>query len=503
MQRTTIILFIIAIVSKGLGFFREIILSYFYGASNISDAYLMSLTIPGIIFTFIAVGISTNYIPLYIEASNDNRKIGENFTNNLLNSTFIICTIIVFVGYLFMEESIRIFAPGFDIDTISMTIEFTRISLFSVYFTAMVYIFSGYLQANKKYIIPALISIPFNILMVLGIYISYKYNYLLLAIGSVLAVVCEGIFLFLFMCKQGYKYKLKIDIKDHYLKKLILLSVPVIIGVSVNQINTLIDKTLASQISTGAISALNYADKLILAIQAIFVSSIITVMYPRVSRLALEKNFEKIKQEILNNLNTLNLIMVPISFICIFFCEEIIRLLFGRGAFDENAIKLTSQALFFYGMGMIAVATREVFSKVFYALQDTKRPMINAAIAMVLNIILNIILSRRLGVGGLALATSISAIVCVILLFVQLHKKLGYINIFSYFVETTKIVISTMSMIITSKIIYGIINFRSETNLIISIIVGMAIYVLMVLILRVKEIHNYIEMIKRWKGKSG
>ena len=107
------------------------------------------------------------------------------------------------------------------------------------------------------------------------------------------------------------------------------------------------------------------------------------------------------------------------------FSKEIVSLLFGKGAFPQEAISMTGNALFYYSVGMIAFGLRDILSRGFYALQDTKTPMINATVAVVLNIVLNIILSKYLGIGGLALATSISAIVGKGLLFITLRRKIG------------------------------------------------------------------------------
>ena len=137
--------------------------------------------------------------------------------------------------------------------------------------------------------------------------------------------------------------------------------------------------------------------------------SIDTVMYPKISKMVVDENFDGLKKVLSEFMVSISLLVLPATIGSIIFAEEIIILLFGRGAFDTDAIAMASYALVFYSIGMLGIGLKEVLSRVFYSYQDTKTPMTNAAFDMVLNIILNIILSRYLGIGGLVFTTSIAA----------------------------------------------------------------------------------------------
>ena len=142
MKKTAFLLMMITIVSKLVGFGREITLSYFYGASNISDVFLISLTIPNAFFSFIGAGISTGYIPLYSEIEQKyGEKGGIRYTNNLVNTLFVLCSGIIVFGLLFTDYIVKIFASGFEGDTLALAIKFTRISIFGIYFTCLINIF--------------------------------------------------------------------------------------------------------------------------------------------------------------------------------------------------------------------------------------------------------------------------------------------------------------------------------------------------------------------------
>lgn len=499
MKKTAILLMLITILTKVFGFIRDITLSYFYGASGVSDAYLVSLTIPGVIFSFIGIGISTGYIPMYSKIKKESgEKVGNLYTANLVNILFVICTIILIFSQIFTGEIVKLFASGFTGETLELAIKFTRISLFGMYFTGAIYIFKGFLQLKNSYIIPEFVVLPFNLLSTLSILISAKTDVVVLAIGNVVATASQLLLLIPSIVKKGYKHKLFLDIKDKYMKKMLIISLPVIIGASINQINTLIDRTLASGLAVGGISALNYADRLNGFVQGLFVTTIATVMYPIISKMAADKNINGLKKSVGEAVSTINLLIIPVTVGAIIFAEPIVRILFGRGAFDETAIAMTSNALIFYSIGMIGFGLREILSRAFYSLQDTKTPMINATIAVVINIVLNIILSRFMGIGGLALATSISALSGTVLLFVSLRKKIGVFGLTTITISFFKILISSLIMGVLAKISFDIlINSLSETlSLVIAVSLGALVYALLIYVMKVEEVSIMIDTVK-------
>lgn len=200
LQKTAFILMIISILSKFLGFARETVLSYFYGASNISDTYLISLTIPAVVFSFLGGALGTSYIPLMgsiIKEKGERESL--RFTNNIVNFVILIATVLVLFVLSFTEPVVKLFASGFKEETFKMAIAFTRIAVFGVYFTGLTYIFSSFLQIKGNFIIPALVGFPYSILVILSIILSRKLNYLyILSFGSVLAIASQFLLVFIF-----------------------------------------------------------------------------------------------------------------------------------------------------------------------------------------------------------------------------------------------------------------------------------------------------------------
>ncbi len=191
--------------------------------------------------------------------------------------------------------------------------------------------------------------------------------------------------------------------------------------------NTLVDRTLASTLPVGTVSALNYSNKLISFVVAIFITSISSVIYPILSQLSHDNNKERFISSVIKSINCVIILILPITVGTMVLSLPIVRVLFERGAFDERGTSLTAIALTMYSIGMVAYGLRDVLGKIFYSLQDTKTPMVNGVIAMGVNMVMDVVFIKFWGLGGLTLATSLSSMACIMLLFRSLKKKIGVI----------------------------------------------------------------------------
>ncbi len=299
---------------------------------------------------------------------------------------------------------------------------------------------------------------------------------------------------------------MSISLKDENIRQILYLVVPVFLGSYVNQINTVVNRTLASTLESGSITALDYANKLNVFAVGVIVISLSTVMYPILSKLASENNMKHFKQNISKSINIIIISMVPIMIMIMDLSTPIVRILFEKGSFDQRATYLTSTALFYYSIGIVAYGLNDILSKAFYSLQDTKTPVKNATISVIINVFLSIVLVKYMGIGGLALAGSISAIVSTILLFVSLRKKIGQIGLKNILVIFTKVILSSviMGIVIRSSynILYGfgasIISERRELLAIVAficVLLGLIVYVCLILLLNVKEAKEIVNLV--------
>ncbi len=269
-------------------------------------------------------------------------------------------------------------------------------------------------------------------------------------------------------------------------------------GTAVNDINKIVDRTLASLISIGGISALNYAQRINGFVQGIVVVSIATAMYPLISKMAADDNILGLKKTLSESVIAMSMLVIPATIGAMLFATPIVEILFGRGAFDSQAVSMTSSALFFYAIGMTGIGLRQILSRFFYALQDTKTPMINASVGIVVNIVLNIVLSRYFGIPGLALATSISATLTSCLLLISLRRKIGPFGLRGITVSFAKIVSASAVMGLLSRMSYHTFtNFISgPLAFLLAVFVGAISYLFLIYLFRIDEVDLVIQVLK-------
>lgn len=428
MKKIGLILILLTIISKFLGFFREVLVSFYYGASITSDLYFIAILIPNTIFALISAGLIANFIPILTKIGLENAKLYNNFAVSTLNFTLIISTIFISIFYIFDTHIVKVFVSGFDENQISLASSYTKITILSIYFLSIQLILSNYLNTKNKFYINVLASIPFNLVIMLSVVISAKTSEIILAYGFLSATLLQALLNFVFSIKSNLKYSFTLNI-DKHLKKLILLSLPIILGITVNQINVIIDRSIASNILVGGISSLTYSSNLTAFIIAVFVMTASTLVFPKISKLIEQKKIKEFVNTVEETVVVMIIILIPITTIFILNSTKIIQLVYGRGSFDAQDIKITSATLAFYSIGLLGIAIRELLSKAFYAMNEVRIPVKNGMYAVLLNILLNFSLTPFFGINALAFSTSASALIASVLLIKNFKKELNIFNI--------------------------------------------------------------------------
>ena len=504
-KTTALVLMLIILTSKITGFFRDIVLAQTFGAGEITDAYLTALNIPVVLFDGISAALGTTFIPIYfkIKSSKGQEEVNK-FTSNILNIVILISLVFVLLGVIFAPYIVKIFAVGFKGDVFDLTVNYSKILI--LVFIAINGLVSSYLVASGNVYISGAITIPFNIFVIIAIIFASVTESYVMVYGTLIAYIAQLLFQLPLLIKKGYKHRLTVNLRDENIRQILFLVIPVFIGSYINQINAVVNRTLASTLDSGSITALNYANKLNMFAVGVIAVAISTIMYPILSKLASEGNKKLFKINISKSINMIVIIMLPIMVVMTTFSTEIVKVLFEEGSFNSHDTYLTSTALFFYSIGILAYGLKELLAKSFYSLQDTKTPVRNATISVVINIVFSIILVNIMGIGGLALASSISATVTTMLLLISLRKKIGKIG-FSYILKTfIKGAIASIVMYIIMRIAYNYIfiygsRFALESrkfiafNCFISVILGMSTYLIVVFALKVKEVKEIFDAI--------
>ena len=281
------------------------------------------------------------------------------------------------------------------------------------------------------------------------------------------------------------------------IKRLIILSAPLIIGSSIGPLNAIIDKTLASQIIEGGVSNLFYATRINSLVSALFITSIITVFYPHTSKLVAKNDLDTLKNILQKSIVGIGLFLIPVSIGLMIMSKPLISIIFGHGAFGDDSIDLTSKVLFYYSIGMFSFGIKAIIVRTFFSLNDTKTPMIISGITLLFNLILNISLSKLFGLIGLPLATSISSIIGMILLFRVLDKKLNMKKKFQLTINLSKITVCSIIVGYFLKAGFEKANmlFDDLVSFMIVTMLGVVIYSLMIYLINIQYTKEIISSI--------
>lgn len=487
---------IFTLASKGLGFFREVLIASKFGSGMVTDTYFVAMTATVIIMGTLGSALNTTLIPIFSEIRESSGRQGQRrYLNNILNLVFLITSLLVIMAYILSPAIIRVLAKGFEGEQFKLAVRLNRIGLPIIIFLGFTHVFSGYLQSNEIFGPHAIMGIPYNLVFLIYLIFSKGENIESLMLVSVIASLTQVLIQLPAVIHSRYRYSPRINLRDPYLYKTMSLVLPVLLGSAVHQINAIVDKTLASELVEGSISALTYANRVNDLIISVFVMAITTVVFPMFSRAFSQQNHKQLKEIFNRGVNIILLVTIPATVGILLLAEPMIRLFFQRNAFSPTATSMTSKALIFYSLGLVAASLRLLLNRVFYSLQDTRTPMINGGIAVIVNIILNLLLIRPMAHNGLALATSISAMVTTFLLFIDLRRKIGPIGMKHIIVTFIKSTIAASLMGIVVYLTYyklgaylpniKVIDF---SILLLSIILGALLYFLTCAKLKVEEL---------------
>ncbi len=368
--KSALIIITLTLSSKILGFIRETLIAAKFGSGMDTDTFFVAIAATGLISNLISNAISTTFIPILSEIEAKEGKIGKlNHVNNMINILLFVSIILVSITWLISPLLIKITAKDFQGEQFNLAVTLMRIGLPMMIFGGIAGTLSGFLHSEQKFKSSALIGLPSNlvyILYLLLLLLSHKFGIKGLMVTAVIAVFSQFIIQIPEAKKMGFRYRIIFNPKDEYIKKALYLSTPVLIGVAINDLNVIADRTLASGLVSGSISALNYSNKLNGLILSVFVSAITTVIFPLLSNESSKDNIKGMKKIMNYGVNLVLLITIPATIGLIIFSKPIIEVAFERDAFTSRDTIMTSSALVFYSLGLVAASLRLLITRVYY-----------------------------------------------------------------------------------------------------------------------------------------
>lgn len=471
MFRSGLLVMIITMVSRVLGLVRATIIAYYFGASGATDAYFSAFKISNFFRQLLGEGaLGSSFIPLYNEKIEiEGEEKGKEFIYSILNLIFVFSTIVTLLMIIFSQDIINLIVNGFPTETKILASQLLKIMSVYFIFISLSGMICAMLNNFKQFAIPASTSIFFNLAIILAsMGFSKTFGISALAYG----VVLGGAFQLLIVLPSFFKivkgYSFKINWKDPYLKKIFILMCPMLVGIVARQVNTIVDQVFASYLQEGGVTALENATRLYLLPVGVFGVSISTVIFPVLSKAVARNDLKTAENNIVKGLNILLFLIIPSTAVLTFYSTDVIRLTLSYGKFGEEAVKVISEALLYYSLGLYFYTAIYLMTRAFYSVKNSSYPVRFSIVSIIINIVLNFALIKPMAYRGLALSTSIASGVNFVLLVYVFRKKYMEFPLKRSLIFFGKVILTTAVALGTSYYVH---------NTIIKLVVFSAVYI--------------------------
>lgn len=526
LARSTLLLVMTTVMSRLLGVVREIMIAKLYGVSGDTDAFFFAYSIPELVRTLLISGaLSSVFIPIFTDF---HQKMGKDAAKRMSGQVFgfvfllsIGVTVLgVIVAPLIVHLAQLIGMGTVDKDVFKLTVDLTRMVFPILIFIALSGLCQGILNSLGNFRTPAFAPFFFNIaiiaILVAEDFISDGARIQVAAIAFVIGALAQLIYQLPRLRKEGIKLTFRISFRDPVYGRFLALAPAAMLGYATMVVNSFVDKAIAYAFAPRHLSFLTYGFRVEQLPFSVFGVSVATALFPSISTYLSQGRMQEFKRATSAGVRILIFTIVPAMVIFLALKGGVIRLMFERGAFTDEATVGTAEALFMYTLGIVPASLLLLISRVFFAGQDMKTPLKAGIIMVFLNFILDIWFSQEWGLGmgfkGIALCTSIVSFINLgILVFILEKRYGGFIKMFIN-VHVLKIIAAAIVMYPSLQLVYWFVTERVMKQqfgeaellpgliaLLSAIILSVGIYLAMLVVMRAGE----LDMIKEYLFKRG
>ena len=424
------------LLSRISGFLRDMVVAYFFGAGMATDSFFVAFRIPNLWRKLVGEGAMTvSFIPVYTEyLTLRTEKELQEVTHIAYTLAGLLLFVLTGLGILFSPVLIRIFAFAWSptSEKFQLAVTLNRVMFPYLFFVGLFALSMGILNSFRHFFAPAFATVFLNFSIIASVFFLYdrfQNPVMALAVGVLAGGILQFFFQIPFLIRKKIGFRFDFNFRHPAIKQIGLLMIPGMIGTAVYQLNLLVDTVFATALPDGSVSYLYYADRLLEFPLGIFVIAIGTAALPSFSMLVSQGKIEEFKRTVSFAFRLGSFICIPAMVGLIALKTPIFNLLLQRGRFDYFATEMTARALLCYSIGLWAIGGVRVLAPAFYSLQDTWTPFKIGLVCLGANVILNAILMHPLKHAGLALATSLSAMLNLFLLYRELDHKLGGLDV--------------------------------------------------------------------------
>lgn len=513
-QSITAAAFIISsagLLSRSAGIARDHIFAKLYSTGPVIDAYFAAFKIPDLIYNLLVVGaLTAGFIPTFTKLweKDATHTAAWKLANNVLNIVVIALLLLASVGILCAPTAARIIAPGFSGERQTLVIQFTRIIFLSPLFLSISMIMGGILQSLRRFVLFSLAPIFYNLGIILGATVLVPLCGLNgLAYGVVLGALLHCSLQIYGAYAAGFRWRPQLNWRDKDTHQIGKLMVPRTIGLAISQLNTVAITMLASLLPIGSVAVYNYANNLQSVPLGLIGIPFALAVFPSLSIAIAQNDLPLFRTRLTETLRHIIFLIIPCSLIMLLLRAQIVRVILGSGEFDWNATIATADTLAFFALSLFAQAVTPLLARSFYAFSDTVTPLVVAIISELCTIIAALLLTKPLGVAGLALASSSGAFINACGLYLCLRRKIKSLNEVSLLQMIFRLVVAGLAMTLTVQLLKYPLSEVLDLNRfwgillhgLISGSLGILVYIAVCWVLKVEELLDLgAALKKRW-----
>lgn len=504
--RAAVVIMVVTLVSRLLGFVRDAAIAAAFGATGATDAYLVAYTLPNSLQAVLGVAFVTVIVPVVTAyLVRGQREEGWHVASAVLNWTGLVLAVMTAVGMGLAPWMVRLIAPGFTPEEVLFTTHLTRIMFPSIIFMGTGMFISGILNAGRFFTVPAMATGVANVVIILAVLALGPHFYMEGVAWGTLAGFVGFLLVQLPNLKaMGFRYFFTFDRKHPAVRRVALLIGPVFLAVSVNQVYLAMNRFFASGLERGLITALDLGNRA-LNLPGIFVYAVYTATFPALAEQVVRRDREGLTRTLNQGLGMMLLAIIPASVGMMVLREPVVSLLYQRGAFDQQATWATATALLYFLVGFPAQAANQVLNRTFYAMEDAGTPVKVGLVSVLLNAGLSLALLPGMGHGGLALSNSLATIANTVLLLLALRKPLPGVSLPRLFVSVLRVGVASLVMGAITFLGAGWLEGILDTGrlgqllvfLAITVALGAVVFIVASLALRVEEVRSLRRLIRR------
>ena len=504
------------LLSRVMGMVRDMVVSRLFGAGLATDAFFAAFQIPNMLRRFFAEGaLTAAFVPTF---SATLTRRGDEKARELANTCFTLLTIVMafvtLAGIFFSPVIVGLMFPGFKAEPgkFELAVLLNRLMFPYIFFISLVALCMGILNTLRHFFTPAISTVFLNISMILAALCLrgfFEVPITALAVGVLIGGCIQLIMQLPVLWSKGYPLKPDFNFSSPEVRTIALLMLPSVFGVGVYYLNIAVSAILASLLPQGSISYLYYAQRLFEFPQGIFTASVAQAVLPSMSRQAAEGDITGLKNSLSFGVRLMLFITIPAMAGLMVCSTPIFSLIFMGGAFDYATAVNSASALLYYSAGLSFVALTRVLAPVFYALKDTKTPVYTALMAFIINLCLSLALMGPLKHGGLALATTLSALCNMLMLLWLLRRKIGSFGGNAIMLTALKSTAASVPMAAAVWYSCSFVDWSQAGHKLLkgsvlggSILFGSLLYMVTVKLLRSEEALDAVSLLRR-KLKKG